>query len=98
MTALAVVVGTVGVLLAALAFAATLRAVTDTDARNAARRDRDELRRRGGLVAAMEDREVVRLVDGEAVIPLTRVIDEHTASRTPGWTARDGRYPSGGPL
>ena len=55
MTALAVVVGTVGVLLAALAFAATLRAVTDTAARDAAKRDRDELRRRESLRVVLDE-------------------------------------------
>ena len=55
MTALAVVVGTVGVLLAALAFAMTLRAVTDTAARDAAKRDRDELRRRESLRVVLDE-------------------------------------------
>jgi hypothetical protein len=70
-------VGAAVVLLAALALALTMRAVTDTQARDAARRDRDELRRRGGFVAAMDDRESVRLVDGEYVVPLSVVVDKH---------------------
>jgi hypothetical protein len=55
MTALAVAVGTAVVLLAALALAMTLRAVTDTQARDAARRDRDELRRRESLRVVLDE-------------------------------------------
>ena len=55
MTALAVVGGTAVLLLAALAFAMTLRAVTDTAARDASRRARDELRRRESLRVVLDE-------------------------------------------
>ena len=91
MSALAVAVGTVGVLLAALAFAATLRAVTDAAARDAARRDRDELRRRESLRVVLDEHTLPKpqavkgAAPGSGRVPTTppgsarRSLDEHTA-------------------
>lgn len=55
MSGLAVAVGTVVILLSALALAMTLRAVTDTAARDAAKRDRGELRRRESLRVVLDE-------------------------------------------
>lgn len=55
MSGLAVAVGTAVILLSALALAMTLRAITDTQARDAARRDRDELRRRESLRVVLDE-------------------------------------------
>jgi hypothetical protein len=94
-TALAVAVGTAVLFLSALAFAMTLRAVTDQQAK----RDRDELRRRESLRVVLDEH---TRGDGNTVpMRLGEASPEYAAAqahRRPGWTARNGRYPSGGAL
>jgi hypothetical protein len=54
-TALAWVAGAALVLLAALGLAMTMRATTDTAARDAAKRDREELARRASLRVVLDE-------------------------------------------
>jgi hypothetical protein len=97
MSALAVAVGTAVILLAALALAMTMRAVTDQEARAAAKRDRDEMARRASLRVVLDEHTrgggntvPMRLVEASPEYAATQ------AHRRPGWMARNGRYPSGG--